>query len=1020
MSLFASKATKPSANGGPHANKRSVAISQCARIVRPLDELVDELVPGLPGVQFMDSLGGDFGFHVMSIPSETLNADSATLSAYHGLNALSSAKEIHSMLEKSWAESPDLTLRIIWNLRSIHEGQSNRIGFYRAFGWLYKHHPRTALKNLKFLVEGCCTRKIVHKLKIKFDESQPGPSETPRPRRRTKASPIDRQTEEIEIKLPHGCYKDLLNILVLAMQEELTDPSLKEFKSLNVPHERYKKRSLTEFKSIKSAKAEQNERIGVAKAKEMRKAASLEKDNIRAANAKKDRRAKYDSDSTVLKHKLDNDNQFLALYAAVAQIFADQLAKDVELLKAIESASAEEAFMMKFRLSNCSKWAPTLEGFHDRATNIATAVALILFSRGLMPGLPAESSCELGQEKAQTIRSYYRRWFVSPLRRFTEVTEVKMSERQWYSIDYNRVPSRCLSTNKYNLWERGMIKMKNHFKPDPKVGGATLKPHELLVEAMKLDFNTRCALNKLPPLRYEPLPPILYFESPFGDLKFHSLEEATAFANSLGALIDRIKRKIYFSTTIPLQLANLVAQAGASTSGAGAATSTITVPLRIAGPFTPIGTTQAIPLHKYRIEQTKDGRKYLVCGAIRIEIKPRESPPAHEILTREINARDGAGSSTRKRELTQASKEVQKQRENILSRHSTLKQLIECQWSALIGQLGGFGTLDGSLAIVDLNKSMGFPLDENWYKLTPKRKKPVPPCLSAMALGTLLSRLSKLPFKDIILVSKKEPQLMELSDKGLFEASKYIDNGLALKSWTSSEEDNEEGYESVFLKMLLPTAINHRTKPKDMVKRYFIFSDLEFESWTAKETHARIARAFRREEYPVPDIVYWNLQADKPIPAHEDASGCAMVTGFSGNALRLFTEGGEPKYWDGPDRIPRYWNPHDVMNTALRKPWATTECMRRIKPLRFEAEENEQGEEVEEGASGGEGVKGGAKEGEEEEALEVAEGSLGEEEEVTEGGGEVRLDGEGWLEEGEEAEGPGEDRTLGRMKESVK
>ncbi|KAG9094196.1 hypothetical protein FRC06_011063 [Ceratobasidium sp. 370] len=872
MSLFAPKPTKPPFNGDPHSNKRNVTISQGARIVRPLDELIDELVPGLPGVQFLDSLGSDIGFRVMSIPSETLKADSATLSAYHGLNALSTAKEIHSMLEKSWADSPDLTLRIIWNMRSIHEGQSNRIGFYRAFGWLYKHHPRTALKNLKFLVEGCCTRKIVHKLKIKFDESQPDPSEAPRPRRRTKASPIQRQTEEIETKLPHGCYKDLLNILVLAMREELTDPSLKEFKSLNVPHNRYLKRSLTEFKSIKKAKAEQNEQLGVAKAKQVRKTASLEKDSVRAANAKKDRRAKYDSGSAVLKHKLDNDNQFLALYAAVAHIFADQLAKDVELLKAIESASGEEAFMMKFRLSNSSKWAPTLEGFHDRATNIATAVSLILFSRGLMPELPAEPSCQLGQEKSQTIRGYYRRWFISPLRRFTEVTEVKMSERQWHTIDYNRIPSRCLLINGYDFFKRGGMRMMKHFESSPKAGSSTVKPHELLVEALKLDFNTGCAIKELPPPRYEPPPPRIDFETPFGKLKL-TYENAHTMAREIGALLDYKGHRIYYASAVSSH-----AEAGVSTSTAtlfrrvSPATGiipTTTIPQSVAAA---IGVTKTGPSRKYTIERTEDGGEYLVCGMTRIQIK-RPSPLAHQVLVNEVNARDVTTWSPLEKHLTAASKETEGKRKAILFKHSILKKIIEGQWSALVEQSGGFGTLDGSLAIIDFNKSMGFPLDDNWYKLTPKRKMPVPPCLAAMALGTLLSRLSKLPFKDIILVSKKEPQLMELSDKGLFEASKYISNGLAPKLWTGPEDDDEEGYESVFLKMLLPTAINHRTKPEEMVKRYFVFSDLEFESSAAKETHARIARAFRREGYPVPDIVYWNLQADKPIPAHEDASG---------------------------------------------------------------------------------------------------------------------------------------------------
>ena len=32
---------------------------------------------------------------------------------------------------QAWAEDPDLTLKIIWNLRSIHDGKSEKEGFYR-------------------------------------------------------------------------------------------------------------------------------------------------------------------------------------------------------------------------------------------------------------------------------------------------------------------------------------------------------------------------------------------------------------------------------------------------------------------------------------------------------------------------------------------------------------------------------------------------------------------------------------------------------------------------------------------------------------------------------------------------------------------------------------------------------------------------------------------------------------------------------------------------------------------------
>lgn len=55
---------------------------------------------------------------------------SATLDAFNGLNAWS-FKEVNKALENAWAEDPGVTLRIIWNMRSIHDGKGEKELFYR-------------------------------------------------------------------------------------------------------------------------------------------------------------------------------------------------------------------------------------------------------------------------------------------------------------------------------------------------------------------------------------------------------------------------------------------------------------------------------------------------------------------------------------------------------------------------------------------------------------------------------------------------------------------------------------------------------------------------------------------------------------------------------------------------------------------------------------------------------------------------------------------------------------------------
>ena len=68
------------------------------------------------------------------------------------LSLTQSRLAVHDLLSKSWAANAEVTLKLIFCLRSIHDGKSEKNTFYHAFGWLYKHHPRTAIGNLPLLV----------------------------------------------------------------------------------------------------------------------------------------------------------------------------------------------------------------------------------------------------------------------------------------------------------------------------------------------------------------------------------------------------------------------------------------------------------------------------------------------------------------------------------------------------------------------------------------------------------------------------------------------------------------------------------------------------------------------------------------------------------------------------------------------------------------------------------------------------------------------------------------------------
>ncbi|QRV91206.1 hypothetical protein RhiJN_19224 [Ceratobasidium sp. AG-Ba] len=685
--------------GSPSLTQHDVTVPLGAEIVKPVAQLLEHLlcVKGVvykpaPIAQIFEEMRsykkrnnaptGDIYANVLEKTrnqAHTRNNDkaynstmSAVLDAFSGLNARSSAQDIHKQLAASWEQSPALTLRLMWNMRSIHEGHSNKIGFYHAFGWLYKKHPKTAVENLRFLVERLCERKIKHKpRKPESDFETTHPEDTP--------------TEET-IRMPHGCYKDLLNIVVLAMRDELGDSTLDRFESLNVPPVQGKRQKINDLRIIKSTKQRQNQKLGVDAAKALRAQQSHKSMATQAEKAKAERRVKRKADFALLRFKLTHDKSFLALYAAVAQIFAEALADDVALLKKFDSISEYEALSLRFELTGASKWAPTLEGFHDRVTNISTAIALVLYARGHMPDLSLELGSEMSLESAHTLRGYYRRWIISPLRRFTDVTEVKMSEQDWYNIDYDHVPSKCIEANKKQFFE-----------------------HD--------------------------------------EMRFTRIRES--------------------------------------------------------------------------------------------------------------------------------------------------------------------GSLEGSLAVVDVSESMGT------IKKLPKTKEKstVKPIFPAIALGLLLAAISKPPFNEMFITFSANPRLLKIHPGGLAEKARWI---------ASTESGMNTNYESVFLDLLLPAAIKH--KLKDMIKRLFVFSDMQFDASIGKfsknsweSSHARIAKAYKKAGYTLPEIFYWDLQGGVTKPILKNTSGTALITGFSANMIKLFLDGKNTIDRDTKTTQESTVDPLAVMEMALSK-----------------------------------------------------------------------------------------------------
>ncbi|KAL0572463.1 hypothetical protein V5O48_009503 [Marasmius crinis-equi] len=357
------------------------------------------------------------------------------LDAFDALNRFSGARRLNSELTKAWKEDPELTLRLIWHFRSIHEGKSDKYGFYRAFGWLYKHHPRTAILNLPMLVTPCC---------------------------RDKARP--------NVRRPHGYWKDLLNVLALA-----TTDGLHSYRPPFLHPPRMKQSRLDDS--------------GQRKARENSGSGTNEEQK---ANAKERRARQAEEKYANLVTKLE-DKKYRALYVAVARLFSEQLLKDLRLLVEIQGLDPTDtrARELTREISLAGKWAPTGSLSHDRHTNITSAIALLIHhSRDQVPTFVFPSALEgLAAPSVSTnraflsvLRSYMQRWIFTPLRAITHVTEPLMTAGKWTSIQYHRVPSLCMKHNTVNFYLRDPTGVEKY----ERISGATLLPHELAMKAVEL------------------------------------------------------------------------------------------------------------------------------------------------------------------------------------------------------------------------------------------------------------------------------------------------------------------------------------------------------------------------------------------------------------------------------------------------------------------------------------------------------------------------------------------------------
>lgn len=184
------------------------------------------------------------------------------------------------------------------------------------------------------------------------------------------------------------------------------------------------------------------------------------------------------------------------------------------------------------------------------------------------------------------------------------------------------------------------------------------------------------------------------------------------------------------------------------------------------------------------------------------------------------------------------------------------------QWEALPNYVGDANILP----LVDVSGSMT-------SKAGGHQSKSDVTCLDvAVSLGLYLADKNKGKFKDTFLTFSSQPQLLHLQGNILEKIKQMV---------TSKWEMNTNLHAA--LDKILRTAIEGKVPQSEMPGALLILSDMQFDQCTQHDDSAMemIARKYSEAGYNVPNIVFWNLNANDNVPVKYDTRGAALVSGFS-------------------------------------------------------------------------------------------------------------------------------------------
>lgn len=195
-------------------------------------------------------------------------------------------------------------------------------------------------------------------------------------------------------------------------------------------------------------------------------------------------------------------------------------------------------------------------------------------------------------------------------------------------------------------------------------------------------------------------------------------------------------------------------------------------------------------------------------------------------------------------------------------------KLAESQWKRMVDRLSKKGKLKNCLAVCDVSSNMnGVPMEVS------------------VAFAVLVSELSEEPWSRNILTLNSRPELLKVEGQDLRSKIEFV---------RDMKLGGNPDLQKVF-DLILQSAMIGNLKKDQMIKRVFVFSDMEFYQAANQSNHPEtdyqaITRKFAEKGYSMPEVVFWNLRNSKVTPVVANQPGVVLVSGYSKNLMTLFLE----------------------------------------------------------------------------------------------------------------------------------